>query len=304
MCPAVALIALISLAQLPAPAQQPGPWSPPEQAPAAPVEAPPPPGLAPARAAAPGCCPATDGPAAADVWTFFVESGPVFPVSGGFQHQLDTGWTVDIGAREVVAGSAHSALFAEIAGEYETFPARDGDVRRTDVTAQLPNGTSRLISGFNRTRLVEVDHLGVEGALGWTWDPGLFDAPGEEPADRRLFLMSRVGLHGGATHAVFHETPERLTTLRGFLHKQGNKGLDRGLRLFDPVESHQAYFGAFATAGVGMSWCHASLAGVPLGDVSLTAEVEFGYHWDDLGQFDHEATFLSISPKLTLGFSF
>src|SRR5262249_19534299 len=155
----------------------------------------------------------------------------------------------------------------------ETLPAREHDVRNTDVTAELPNGRTRPLSGFHRTRLVEVDHLGVEGALGLTWDPGFFD-DGTGSADRRLVLISRVGMHGGATHAVFHETPtaKGLRELRAFEAPTKNRATLAGLRLFDPVESHQAYFGAFTTLGVGLSWCHASLAGVPLGDVSLTAE--------------------------------
>jgi hypothetical protein len=311
-CPALALAVLISLAPFPARAQEPGGLPPPGQTPAVgaaeALGAPPPPGLAPPAAPGPACCPGAAGGPAPDEWSVFIESGPVFPVSGGFQHQLDMGWTVDIGAREVVCGSAHAAFFTELAGEYETLPAREGDVRSTDVTAELPNGRTRLLSGFHRTRLVEVDHLGVEGALGLTWDPGLFDAPGDGPdsPDRRLFLISRVGLHGGATHAVFHETPtaKGLRELRAFEAPTKNRATLAGLRLFDPVESHQAYFGAFTTLGVGLSWCHASLAGMPLGDVSLTAEAELGYHWDDLGQFNHEATFLSVSPKLTLAFSF
>jgi hypothetical protein len=266
--------------------------------------APPPPGLAPPPAPGPGCCPGSAGDPAPDEWSVFIESGPVFPVSGGFQHQLDTGWTVDIGAREVVCGSAHAAFFTELAGEYETLPAREKDIRSTDVTAELPSGRSRLLRDFHRTRLVEVDHLGVEGALGLTWDPGFFDDGAGSP-DRRLFLISRVGLHGGATHAVFHETPtaKGLRELRAF-EAPAMPQARAGLRLFDPVESHQAYFGAFTTLGVGLSWCHAAVAGVPLGDVSLAAEAEVGYHWDDLGEFDHKATFLSFSPKLTLGFSF
>jgi hypothetical protein len=329
-CPAIALAVLVSLARLPALAQAPEELPPPERTPAAaaaPVDQPAAPPAAdatptpaaqpeaapadgppvPGPASAPGCCPAApSGAGAPDDWTVFVESGPLFAIGGGFDTQLDMGWTVDIGARQVVCSSGRSALFAELAGEYENLPAVSGDVRRTDVTAALPDGTMKLLRKFNRTRLVEIDHLGVEGGLGWTWDPGLFDDAGDgaEAGDRRLFLIGRVGLHGGATHAVFHETPTPEGVRALGIFAPGVQKQDSRVRLFDPVVSHEPYFGVFSTVGVGTSWCHASVWGVPLGDVSLTAEVELGYHWDDLGEFDSKATFLSISPKLTLGFSF
>jgi hypothetical protein len=70
------------------------------------------------------------------------------------------------------------------------------------------------------------------------------------------------------------------------------------------VESHEPYIGVFATWGVGLAHCHPSVYGIPLGDVSLAAEIEVGYEWNNLGQYEHSATLLSVSPKLTLGFSF
>ena len=327
-CPTVALAVLVSLARLPALAQAPEMLPAPEHLPAtesvaaaqpeappspdgavtlaAQPQAPPPDGPpVPGPTAAPGCCPgAPAGAAALDDWTVFVESGPLVAVGGHFDNELDMGWTVDVGARQVVSSWGHSVLFAELAGEYENLPAVGGVVRRTDVTAVKPDLTMKLIQGFNRTRLVEIDHLGVEGGLGGIWDPGVFDDPGDgaDAGDQRLFLIGRVGLHGGATHAVFHETPVRTKALAHFA--PGKEKQDSRVRLIDSVGSHNPYFGVFTTVGAGMSWCHASVWGVPLGDVSLTAEVELGYHWDDLGGFESKATYLSASPKLTLGFSF
>jgi hypothetical protein len=326
VCPALALVVLLSLTRLPATAQQAETLPAPEPLPAPakePASGPPaesarapslrpegwPAAAPPAAAPEPGCCPCSaDSTAEPDVWSFYLESGPLFPVHGEFSHQLDTGWSVDVGAREVVTTWGRSALFAEIGVEYENEAAKGKDVRLTDVVANLPHGQSMLLRNFHRTRLVEVDHLGVEGGLGWKWYPGLWDTADDcaGSAGEGLFLIGRVDLHGGATHAVFHEktTKAGLNELKKFETSQPNQRQLSGLRLADLVESHQAYFGVSTSFGAGMSWCNASVMGVPLGDVSLAAEVQIGYHWDDLGEFDTDATFLSVSPRVTLAFSF
>jgi hypothetical protein len=225
-----------------------------------------------------------------------------------FERRLRTGWTLDVGAREVVTTWGGSALFAEIAGEYENEAAHSQEVKATDVTAVLPNEERKLLTGFHRTRLVEVDHLGVKGGLGWKWYPGLWNGAddGVPSAAEGLFLIARADLHGGATHAVFHETPTEtgLKDLKTFLDKKANRRFASGLLLVDEVRSHQAYFGVSTSFGAGMSWRNASMMGMPLGDVTVAAEVEIGYHWDDLGQFEPDADYLSVSPKLTLAFSF
>jgi hypothetical protein len=295
LCSGVALVVAALAAPLPARAQIPGVVRLPDPASAAPEFH----YLAPTPAVP---------PVAQDLRTCYLETGPLFPVSGGFQRQLNMGWNVEVGAREILTcPDRPCALFAEIGGEYQSMEGRHGAIESTNVTVSLPTA-SQTLTGFHRTRLVELDHLGLQGGFGGIWYPACLNEAGCCPcaANQRLFLIGRLGARFGATHAVFHETPTAagLTALNSFVTANGGQSAARNVTFGDPVLSHEPYFGCYSTFGVGTSWRHASLAGVPLGDVSVAAEVELGYTWDDLGQFDHQATLFSVSPKLLLGFSF
>lgn len=231
-------------------------------------------------------------------WSFYATTGPIFPVAGGFQDRLDMGWTTQVGAREALTCPGPFMLFAEFAGEYTTQPARKGQVESTDVIASLSTGPGMVLSGFNRTEFRELQHLGFHGGLGWTYTPTWFDAlsSGMLPADSRLFLIGRVGADGGATHAIFREssTVTGRNDLIAFEVEQGNAAGTHPTRFTDLVRSHNPYFGFYATLGVGMTW----------NNLAVSAEVQLGYQWDDLGQFEPEATALTVSPLLTLSYSF
>ncbi len=307
----LALALLAGLAPLSARAQQPdGPPSSLQAAPPA-VLLPPSPVPGPGAEAVPAAGP--DGSATGPVtgplgWSFYATSGPIFPVGGGFQDRLNTGWTTQIGAREALTCPGSFVLFSELAAEYTTEPARNGQVESTDVVATIANGPTMRLVGFHQTEFRELQHLGLHGGLGWTYCPDLFDGPdgGLIPGDGRLFLIGRFGADGGLTHAIVHEdvTTSGRNQLIAFEVANGNIGESHPTNFNDLVRTHNPYFGVYATLGVGVTWKDASLWSVPLGDVSVAAEVQLAYQWDDIGQFEPQATYFTVSPLLTLGFAF
>jgi hypothetical protein len=307
----LALALLAGLTPLPVGAQAPELPPPSAQtAPAAPLLVPAPvPGVGAGVGPVAGPAAGPDGPVTGPLgWSFYASTGPVFPVAAGFQDRLNMGWTVQVGAREALTCPGSFMVFSELAGEYTTEPARNGQVENTDVIATIAGGASMLLSGFHRTELRELQHLGLHGGLGWTYVPGLFDEPdgGLMAGDGRLFLIGRFGADGGLTHAIVHEdvTTSGRNDLIAFEVVNGNRQGTRPTALNDLVRTHNPYVGLYATLGVGMTWKDASLGSVPLGDVSVAAEVQLGYQWDDIGQFEPNATTLTLSPLLTLAFAF
>lgn len=319
VCRCCALAAALALLALPARAQQtpatgpdtlppPTPLGPAAPAVSYPTPSAPAAWVPPPAAPAPGCCGGhtLDCPADYNHWGLYVETGPFFPVGGSLGRFLDDGWTVQAGVREGRTWGRGS-VFAEFAVEY-TETGASGRLEETDADVFFQNGTIRTIQDFYLTRLTSFQQWGVHGALGWTYYPGLFaDAPADCDPARGVFLTGRLGFRGGGTNASFDEAPTSagLKVLKSFNTQQGNPTQDRSkFRLLDRVERNQGYYGPFATLGAGMAWPDAAVGGWSLGTVTLTAEVEVGYEATDLGQYLHEATLISVSPRLTLGFSY
>jgi hypothetical protein len=306
-CVGFALAVVLALAGHPVQAQQPagaGSAVLPPPYPAGTAELPPPPPPAPA----PGWVgDHEDGVYAPEVhWGWYVETGPVFPMSGTLEHNLDAGWTVQGGVRESI-GEPNNFVFGEFAGEYWTFDTKTV-IKETAVNAFFPDTAIRTINNFYLTHLTDFQQYGIHGAVGWTFYPEYLNGSTNDPGQaRRVFLTTRGGFRIGAMNAAYEKdaTPAGLAVLKGFNAQHGNvSNSPARVRLVDPVETSEPYFGPFATLGMGVTWKDISLGKVYLGNVSLAGEVELAYEATDLGTYLHEADLFSISPRITVSFSY
>jgi hypothetical protein len=311
-CRWLALGLALACAGLPARAQPPGPSAvlPPPDAVAAPAPTPPGPAvIGQPPAPAPGCCGGTSeaGFVAADIhWGWYAETGPVFPVGGTLQHHLDPGWTVQGGLREW-RNSDNGSIFAELSAEYWSFNTKTV-TQNTGVDVFLPDGATRKINFFNETTLTDLQQFGFHGAIGGTYYPEALNGfGGVLGADRGVFLTGRVGFRGGVINAYFTEvaTPGGIALLHSFEDQHGDPTHDPNkVRLVDHVKSFNNFFGPFGTLGAGLNWNDVSVGNAHLGNIALTAEVEVGYEATDLGEYLHEAVLITVSPRITLVFSY
>ena len=243
-------------------------------------------------------------------WEMYFKGGAVFSFGGGFfEKQIATGWTAQLGLRQPLYRPAGPwMLFAEFGGGYTSNTGLRSDPVTTSGTVffrQPDDDHIHPTEDFYRTRINELHRYFVQGAMGAFWYPPGFNSPGE----RLVHVNARAGMRvGGMRTSYDHEVAPGLRAI--FLgHTSpppaGHNHNPNAALFFPGAAEPEVFFGVFGSVGVGMTYFDARLFGRRFADITLSAEVELGHEWFDMGAYGkRDPGFASVTPMLSLAFSF
>ena len=238
-----------------------------------------------------------------DILGFYVQSGAVVPLGDGFlEERLETGWTVQVGMREVLCCPGPGVmLFQEFGGHYA---ANGGD--------NVPLVFSGFFQGLDppddhvhefdeliTTRLIDIQRVGWHYALGGYWrllGPYSRNAP-------ETRLKFRSGIRAGALQARFQKTtnPDVIAGVaEHFDHGHARVELST-----DGGEDPELFFGVFVDVGLEIACHEVCSAGRRRGTLFFGADVEFAHDWFDLGDYGEGDDGLgSFTPMLSMLYSY
>ena len=234
--------------------------------------------------------------------TFFVQSGTVSPVGGGFfEERVRTSWTIQAGARAPITNPHCPVVcFGEIAG---AFMGNDGGGPALVTSGTLIDGSAGqafTLPDFYETRLDALRRGSLQTAIGWWWTPQTAANQGW----RKLQFNSRLGLRWGHAHARY--TQDRTNDLNALIADRIAQGSNPQFFNFsDGVKRSDVFFGLFAGVGVATTWEHVRWGFCHFRTVSLAANVEYSHEWMSFGDFGRDDHGLStIVPTLGLNVSY
>ncbi len=226
-----------------------------------------------------------------------LRAGGVFSIGNGkYSDILETGWTVQGGARALIDWPYEDVVpFAELGGGYMHQYGEAGNETISDATlTQIVNTNpvaQELRTDAVRTELEELHRGWIQLALGT-----IFNTAHD---DTGMQFTGRVGFRLGHVDARFSEspTPGTRAEIQNLIDNQ--PGVDFEL---DAGNKDTDVFWGFVT-GVGVStpWQSIWLYDHWIGDANLGVEFEYIHDWFDLGTFDEgERGMTNINLMLNL----
>lgn len=234
--------------------------------------------------------------------TFFVQSGTVSPVGGGFfEEHVRTSWAIQAGGRAPITNPHCPVVcFGEIAG---SFMGNDGGGPAEITSGTLLDRTANqafFLNDFRETRLTALRRGSLQTAIGWWWTPQTAANRGW----RKLQFNTRLGTRWGHAHARY--TQDSTASLDALVASRIAAGsAPQSLALSDGVKRSDIFFGLFAGVGVATTWEHVCWGFCHFRTVSLTANVEYSHEWMSFGEYGGDDNGLStIVPTLGLSVSY
>lgn len=237
-------------------------------------------------------------------WDFYVRSGIVTPVGhGGIDEHVDTGWTIQFGLREPISCPHPTVnLFANFGGG---FTYNGGDKAPVVTSGRLffavpPDDHDHRLADFAESRLDSLQRSFLQASLDADYAPAWLNTTD----DHRAQLFGRAGMRGTKVRAQYNTTPTP-AFLETVLAHVGHGHNGNFIVATSNAKNLDYAFGLFLSVGASVTYYDCQLGGWNLGDVTLGAEIEYGYDWFDLGDYSKgDPGLATISPLLSIAFAF